>query len=187
MSIEAEKTVNAYARARYGFAPGDQFQMGYPDAERPVTLRVHKVFLQSGTESDVRVDASLLEKDGARGDRWDVYMKGPGEFQFDKIQRKEILRIASIAPPRFLSRACYGLQHGSSTVLAFFKASRWVGNRRWCSVLCGPGLELPQAASTNACQHEEKVAHAGLRGHAGNHAHSVPRSLNYEWVPPVGY
>jgi len=89
LSVEAEKTVNAYARARYGFAPGDQFQMGYPNAERPVTLKVHKVFLQSGTESDVRVDASLLEKDGARGARWDVYMKGPGEFQFDKMQPKE--------------------------------------------------------------------------------------------------
>jgi len=54
-----------------------------------VRLRVHKVFLQSGTESDVRVDASSLQLDGDAGSRWDVYMKGPGEFQFEKIQRKE--------------------------------------------------------------------------------------------------
>jgi hypothetical protein len=52
-------------------------------------LRVHKIFLQSGTDSDVRVDASFLQMDGNKGSRWDVYMKGPGEFQLEKIQRKE--------------------------------------------------------------------------------------------------
>ena len=35
------------------------------------------------------VDASYLQMDGNKGSRWDVYMKGPGEFQFEKIQRKE--------------------------------------------------------------------------------------------------
>jgi hypothetical protein len=89
LSLEAEKSVNAYVKKHYGFAPGDDIQMGYPTANSPVRLRVHKVFLQSGTESDVRVDASSLQLDGDAGSRWDVYMKGPGEFQFEKIQRKE--------------------------------------------------------------------------------------------------
>jgi hypothetical protein len=47
LSIEAERTVNAYARTRYGFGPGDDIQLGYPDPASPVRLRVHKVFLQS--------------------------------------------------------------------------------------------------------------------------------------------
>ena len=89
LSVEAEKSVNAYVKKHYGFAPGDDIQMGYPTPNNPVRLRVHKVFLQSGTDSDVRVDASFLQRDGNTGSRWDVYMKGPGEFQFDKIQLKE--------------------------------------------------------------------------------------------------
>jgi hypothetical protein len=88
LSIEAERTVNAYARTRYGFGPGDDIQLGYPDPASPVRLRVHKVFLQSGTESDIRLDGSFLQNDGTTGSRWDIYMKGPGQFQFDKIQRK---------------------------------------------------------------------------------------------------
>jgi hypothetical protein len=89
LSVEAEKSVNAYVKQHYGFAPGDDIQMGYPTPSSPVRLRVHKVFLQSGTDSDVRVDASFLQRDGGTASRWDVYMKGPGEFQFEKIQRKE--------------------------------------------------------------------------------------------------
>jgi hypothetical protein len=89
LSLDAEAAVNAYAKRCYGFAPGDDIQMGYPISESPVRLRVHKVFLQSGTDSDIRVDASCLQPDGAAGSHWDVYLKGPGEFQFDKIQRKE--------------------------------------------------------------------------------------------------
>ena len=89
LSLEAEKSVNAYVKRHYGFAPGDDIQMGYPTSDSPVRLRVHKVFLQSGTDSDVRVDASFLQRNGSTGSRWDVYMKGPGEFQFEKIQRKE--------------------------------------------------------------------------------------------------
>jgi hypothetical protein len=89
LSLEAEKSVNAYVRKHYGFAPGDDIQMEHPTSNSAVRLRVHKVFLQSGTDSDVRVDASFLQMDGNKGSRWDVYMKGPGEFQFEKIQRKE--------------------------------------------------------------------------------------------------
>jgi hypothetical protein len=92
LSIEAENTVNAYVKVHYGFAPGDDIQMGYPTSDSPVRLRVHKVFLQSGTDSDLRVDASFLQMDGNAGSRWDVYMKAPGEFQFDKIQRKDEIR-----------------------------------------------------------------------------------------------
>jgi hypothetical protein len=62
--------------------------MGYPNPSTPVRLRIHKVFLQSNTESDIRLDGSFLQTDGSTGSRWDIYMKGPGQFQFDKIQRK---------------------------------------------------------------------------------------------------
>ena len=62
--------------------------MGYPNPANPVRLRVHKVFLQSGTESDIRLDGSFLQDDGTTGSRWDIYMKAPGQFQFEKIQRK---------------------------------------------------------------------------------------------------
>jgi hypothetical protein len=89
LSLEAEKAANAYCRAFYGFGPGDDIQMGYPTSSNPVRLRVHKIFLQSGTDSDIRVDASFVQNDGSAASRWDVYMKGPGEFQFEKIQRRE--------------------------------------------------------------------------------------------------
>jgi hypothetical protein len=89
LSVEAEKAVNAYVKTHYGFGPGDDIRMGYPTSESAVRLRVHKVFLQSGSDSDIRVDASFLKTDGVTGSRWDVYMKGPGEFQFEKIQRRE--------------------------------------------------------------------------------------------------
>lgn len=88
LSIEAERTANAYARTHYGFGPGDDIQMSYPNPANPVRLRVHKIFLQSNDESDIRLDGSFLQTDGTIGSRWDIYMKGPGQFQFDKIQRK---------------------------------------------------------------------------------------------------
>src|SRR5215467_14659477 len=66
LSLEAERSVNAYVKRHYGFAPGDDIQMGHPVSSNPVRLRVHKVFLQSGTDSDVRVDASFLQLDGTK-------------------------------------------------------------------------------------------------------------------------
>src|SRR5690242_546640 len=35
LSIEAERTVNAYARTRYGFGPGDDIKIGYPNPTNP--------------------------------------------------------------------------------------------------------------------------------------------------------
>ena len=52
LSVEAEKAVNAYVKMHYGFGPGDDIRMGYPTAEGAVRLRVHKVFLQSGSDSE---------------------------------------------------------------------------------------------------------------------------------------
>ena len=89
LSQEAEQAAHAYVRAHYGFGPGDAINVVYPNVG-PVQLRVNKVFLQSGTDSDVRVDASFVQPDGSVGSRWDLYMKGPGEFQLDKTQRREM-------------------------------------------------------------------------------------------------
>jgi hypothetical protein len=50
---------------------------------------VVKVFLQSGTEGDIRVDASQLGADGNPGVRWDMFMKGPGQVQPDKAIKRE--------------------------------------------------------------------------------------------------
>jgi hypothetical protein len=89
LALEAEQAVHSYVRAHYGFGPGDAIRLAYPNMG-PMQLRVNKVFLQSGTDSDIRVDASFLQPDGSTGpSRWDIYMKGPGEFQLDKIQRRE--------------------------------------------------------------------------------------------------
>jgi hypothetical protein len=88
LAVDAEQTVHDYVRVHYGFGPGDTIKLAYPQVGQ-VHLRVNKVFLQSGTDSDIRVDASFLQPDGSSGSRWDIYMKGPGEFQLDKIQRRE--------------------------------------------------------------------------------------------------
>jgi hypothetical protein len=88
LSIEAERTVNAYARTHYGFGPGDDIQMGYPNPSNPVRLRVHKVFLQSNAESDIRLDGSFLQTDGSTGSRWDIYMKGRVSFNSTRYKRK---------------------------------------------------------------------------------------------------
>jgi hypothetical protein len=88
LAIDAEQTVHDYVRVHYGFGPGDTIKLAYPQVG-PVQLRVNKVFLQSGTDSDIRVDASFLQPGGSSGSRWDIYMKGPGEFQLDKTQRRE--------------------------------------------------------------------------------------------------
>jgi hypothetical protein len=90
LAIDADRTVSMYARKRYGFGPGDEIKVAYPDADNPARLKVHKVFLQSDTDSDVRIDGSFLSEDGSLGSRWDIYMKGPGQFQFHKIQRRRM-------------------------------------------------------------------------------------------------
>jgi hypothetical protein len=88
LAVDAEQTVHDYVRVHYGFGPGDTIKLAYPQVGQ-VQLRVNKVFLQSGTDSDIRVDASFVQPGGSSGSRWDIYMKGPGEFQLDKTQRRE--------------------------------------------------------------------------------------------------
>ena len=51
-------------------------------------FRILKVFLQSGTDSDIRLDGIQLNADGTPGVRWDLFMSGPGEFQLKKSARK---------------------------------------------------------------------------------------------------
>jgi len=88
LALDAEQAVHDYVKVHYGFGPGDIIKLAYRDVGQ-LQLRVNKIFLQSGTDSDVRVDASFLLADGTGGSRWDLYMKGPGEFQLDKIQRRD--------------------------------------------------------------------------------------------------
>ncbi len=84
LSVDAEYAVHSYAKARYGFGPGEDIAVALPGAVGEAKVRVVKVFLQSGTESDIRVDASQLGADGNPGVRWDIFMKGPGQVQPDK-------------------------------------------------------------------------------------------------------
>jgi hypothetical protein len=89
LATEAESVVNDYARARYGFGPGDVVKVPFP---RPGTLpvRVAKVFLQSGADSDIRLDGSIVQLDGSvHPARWDIYLSAPGQFQPEKIQIRE--------------------------------------------------------------------------------------------------
>jgi hypothetical protein len=89
LAVEAESAVNAYVRIHYGFAPGDVIQVPFP---RPGTLpvRIAKVFLQSGAESDIRVDGAIVQRDGSvQAIHWDIYLKAPGQFQPEKIQIRE--------------------------------------------------------------------------------------------------
>jgi hypothetical protein len=87
LALDAEQAVHEYVRVHYGFGPGDTIKLTYREVGQ-LQLRVNKVFLQSGSDSDIRVDASFLQPDGTSGSRWDLYMKGPGEFQLDRIQRR---------------------------------------------------------------------------------------------------
>jgi hypothetical protein len=89
LAVDAEHAVNAYALAHYGFSPGDDIDVGLPDASGHVKFRVLKVFLQSGTDSDIRVDATRLDPDGSPGVRWDLFMKAPGEMQMEKSKQSE--------------------------------------------------------------------------------------------------
>jgi hypothetical protein len=50
---------------------------------------VLKVFLQSGTESDIRLDAARVDSNGSLGVRWDLFMKGPGQMQMEKSKQSE--------------------------------------------------------------------------------------------------
>ena len=88
LSVEAEWAVNAYAKAHYGFGPGDDIEVALPGGEHEVKFRILKVFLQSGTDSDIRLDGIQLNADGSPGVRWDLFMSGPGEFQLKKSTRK---------------------------------------------------------------------------------------------------
>ena len=89
LSVDAEYAVNSYAKAHYGFAPGEDIDVTLPTAEGHPHFRVIKVFLQSGTESDVRVDATQIGADGTPGARWDIFMKAPGQVQADKSIKRD--------------------------------------------------------------------------------------------------
>jgi hypothetical protein len=89
LSLDAELAVNAYALAHYGFSPGDDIDVGLSDIGGQVKFRVLKVFLQSGTESDIRLDAARVDSNGSLGVRWDLFMKGPGQMQMEKSKQSE--------------------------------------------------------------------------------------------------
>jgi hypothetical protein len=91
LALDAEFAVNAYALAHYGFSPGDDIDVGLPGVGSQARFRVHKVFLQSGTDSDIRVDANRLEPDGSLGVRWDLFMKGPGQMQMEKSKQSDAI------------------------------------------------------------------------------------------------
>jgi hypothetical protein len=89
LAVDAEGAVNAYVRAHYGFAPGDVIQVPFP-RHGTLPVRVMKVFLQSGAESDIRVDGAIVEHDGTMQPiRWDIFLKAPGQFQPEKMQMRE--------------------------------------------------------------------------------------------------
>jgi hypothetical protein len=89
LALDAESAVNEYVRVHYGFGPGDVVQVPF-SRPGPLPVRVIKVFLQSGAESDIRVDGAILQLDGtAQTMRWDIYLKAPGQFQPEKIQIRE--------------------------------------------------------------------------------------------------
>jgi hypothetical protein len=90
LSLEAEYAVHSYAKARYGFGPGEEIDVTLPGPVGEAKVRIVKVFLQSGTESDIRVDASQLGADGNPEARWDIFMKGPGQVQPDKSIKREL-------------------------------------------------------------------------------------------------
>jgi hypothetical protein len=90
LSVDAEYAVNSYTKAHYGFAPGEDIDVSLPTDEGRHHFRVIKVFLQSGTESDVRVDATQIDVDGSPGPRWDIFMKGPGQVQAEKSIKRDV-------------------------------------------------------------------------------------------------
>jgi hypothetical protein len=86
LAVEAEEAANQYTRSRYGFGPGEVIKVEQIDggAQR---LRVAKVFLQCGTETDIRVEAVVLRPDGAPVSTWDLFYSAPGELQSAKGRR----------------------------------------------------------------------------------------------------
>lgn len=86
LAVEAEEAANTYARARYGFGPGEVIKVDQL-AGGPVRLRVAKVFLQSGAETDIRVEASALRPDGTPVSTWDLFYNAPGVLQSAKGRR----------------------------------------------------------------------------------------------------
>jgi hypothetical protein len=86
LAVEAEEAANTYARARYGFGPGEVIKVEQM-AGGPARLRVAKVYLQSGTETDIRVEASALRPDGTPVSTWDLYYNAPGQLQSAKGRR----------------------------------------------------------------------------------------------------
>jgi hypothetical protein len=87
LAIEAEEAANLYARMEYGFGPGEVVKVQHPSGG-PVRLRVTKIFLQSGSDSDIRVEAASLRPDGTVIDTWDLYFAAPGKFQADRTRRR---------------------------------------------------------------------------------------------------
>jgi hypothetical protein len=89
LAVDAESAVNDYVRAHYGFGPGDVIQVPFP-RQGTLPVRIVKAFLQSGAESDIRLDGAVVQFDGStQATRWDIYLKAPGQFQQDKIQMRE--------------------------------------------------------------------------------------------------
>jgi hypothetical protein len=86
LAVEAEEAANTYARVRYGFGPGEVIKVEQL-AGGPMRLRVAKVFLQAGAESDIRVEASVLRPDGTPLSTWDLFYNGPGVLQSAKGRR----------------------------------------------------------------------------------------------------
>jgi hypothetical protein len=87
LTVEAQQAANRYASARYGFAPGDLIEVK-PVGSAPMRLRVTKVFLQTSTESDIRVEAASIRPDDAPADNWDLYYAGPGQLQAARSRRR---------------------------------------------------------------------------------------------------
>jgi hypothetical protein len=49
----------------------------------------HRLPTAEDAGSGIRVDASFLQPDGSSGRPWNIWVKGPGEFQLDESQRRE--------------------------------------------------------------------------------------------------
>ena len=86
LAEEAEVAANHYSRVRYGFGPGEMIKVEQLSGGT-ARLRVAKVFLQFGTESDIRVEAVSLRPDGTPASIWDLFYSEPGRLQLAKGRR----------------------------------------------------------------------------------------------------